>query len=86
MPQIAIEEKARTHATFCARCAWVLIRYRARVHRPWSTVPTAVASEIRAQLCPEGQRILDELLGVPHMTAAEKALPTLVPPSNGRHY
>lgn len=57
-----IEKRACVHATFCLQCAGVVVRYRDRVHRPWSTVPPALASEVRALCCREGQRLIDEIL------------------------
>lgn len=57
-----IENQAKGHALACARCMYVLVRYRYRIHRPWSTVPDAVASEVRAALCKEGAEIVDRIL------------------------
>ena len=60
----SIERRAKVHAAFCPQCASVMIRYRDRVHKPWATVPTEVASAVRAAVCRDGRAIVDELLGV----------------------
>jgi hypothetical protein len=57
-----LETRAYKHALCCLWCAGAVVRWRDRIHRPWSTVPPAVATEVRVGLCSEGRAIVDELL------------------------
>lgn len=59
---VELERQARVHAAFCPRCASAVVKYRDRVHPPWSTVPPDVATAIRVICCKQGATILDQLL------------------------
>jgi hypothetical protein len=61
-----LEAKARAHLGGCFECCKTTVRYHVEITQALAggPLPDALATRIRARLCPAGAAILDEILGV----------------------
>ena len=60
-----LEDAAVAHARGCARCAFALTTYARELTSvlDGQVLPDELASKIRAQVCRDGARIVDEIMG-----------------------